>query len=29
MPWREVSTMSERMEFVALAAGDGADVQEL
>lgn len=29
MPWKEVSTMSSRREFVALAAAPGANIREL
>src|SRR6185503_4140114 len=29
MPWKEVSTMSVRREFVALASGPGSNVREL
>src|SRR4051794_16795811 len=29
MPWNEVSTMSLRLEFVTLAAAEGANVREL
>ncbi|QEH35027.1 Integrase core domain protein [Aquisphaera giovannonii] len=29
MPWKDVSLMSQRLEFVALAAAEGANVREL
>src|SRR3954468_363386 len=29
MPWNEVSTVSLRLEFVTLAAADGANIREL